>query len=472
MSRPISETGTSTSHPVSYDSGYSAYSVSGLDNALTDSDSTTYATINLTRNQNAETIIFYNFSLDIPSGATINSVTCSAKCYISTTNSGRVSSRQIRLYSGSTAMGDASTVSNSTTEFDMSCGTWTAAQLANAKIRLYAKRGSSNTTTNYYFRFYGATLTVTYTISTTAYTITASSNASGVTIEPASQEVYAGNSGEVALNTNQNIIVTDNNTDVTSQLQYVTPSGGSDTFTGVPSSYDDANSTYDSIYSGSTSSGLTGHTDTNRICVYANTAAHSVSKLTYNFDCSSIPSNATITSVSCVAAAACYSSGQYFDVKTLQLYSGNTAKGTATTITGNGSTRTDHNISGGSWTRAELDNAKIVLYIERGNNTTQASFSFWGATLTIAYTTPSTPYYSYTITNISADHTILVVSAATDDKIFRKVNGTWVQASKVFVRTNRSWSEVRKVYKKINGSWVEQNDISAMFNPNAVYING
>ena len=128
MSRQVDETQTVSSHPESYDSNYSAYSVSGLDNACTDSDSTTYATINLTRNQNAETIIYYNFSITgIPSGATINSVTCSAKCYISTTNSSRVSSRQIRLYSGSTAMGSAYTVSNSTTAFNMTAGTWTAA---------------------------------------------------------------------------------------------------------------------------------------------------------------------------------------------------------------------------------------------------------------------------------------------------------------------------------------------------------
>ena len=55
MSRPISKTGTASSHPVSYDSGYSAYSVSGLDNALTDSSSTTYATINFTRGSGAAT---------------------------------------------------------------------------------------------------------------------------------------------------------------------------------------------------------------------------------------------------------------------------------------------------------------------------------------------------------------------------------------------------------------------------------
>jgi hypothetical protein len=150
-------------HPTSYDSSYSAYSVSGLNQGETDSSSTNYATINLTRGSRAETSIYYNFSLSIPTGATINSVTCTAKCYISTTNSGRVATREIRLYSGTTAKGSSATVSNSTTAFSVTTGDWTADELNNAKIRIHAVRGTSNTNTNYYFRFYGATLNVTYT---------------------------------------------------------------------------------------------------------------------------------------------------------------------------------------------------------------------------------------------------------------------------------------------------------------------
>lgn len=157
-----------SAHPTSYDSGYSAYSVSGLTNAETDSSSTTYATINLTRNANAVTQIYYNFDFSsIPSDATINSVTCTAKCYISTTTASRVATRQVQLFSGTTAKGSAATVSNSTNAFSVTAGTWTRAELQNAKIRVYGVRGTSNTTTNYYFRFYGATMEVTYTEAST-----------------------------------------------------------------------------------------------------------------------------------------------------------------------------------------------------------------------------------------------------------------------------------------------------------------
>lgn len=167
-------------HPTGYDSGYSAYSVSDLANGETDSSSTNYATISLTRGNYAETIFFYTFSLNIPADAVIESVSCSCKCYINVTASSLVSARQVQLYAGSTAKGTASTVANNTTVFNMDCGTWTASELNNAKIRIYAARVTRNTSTNYYFRFYGATLSVTYTVPVTGDKIFCKVNGSWV----------------------------------------------------------------------------------------------------------------------------------------------------------------------------------------------------------------------------------------------------------------------------------------------------
>lgn len=158
------------------------------------------------------------------------------------------------------------------------------------------------------------------------------------------------------------------------------PISFSDTETFVPASFDSTNSSYNGTYTGSATDGCDGNTSSSRFCVYANTGSGATSDLWYNFDCDVIPSNATITSVFCVANAACYSNGQYFATRTLQLYVGtNTAKGSATTITGNGSTSTAHNLScGTSWSRSDLDNLKLRLHIARGtsNVNTQASFSF------------------------------------------------------------------------------------------------
>jgi hypothetical protein len=59
--------------------------------------------------------------------------------------------------------GSAYTISNSTTAFTMTPGTWTYNEVQNMGIRLYVVRGSSNTTSTYNVRFYGATVTISYT---------------------------------------------------------------------------------------------------------------------------------------------------------------------------------------------------------------------------------------------------------------------------------------------------------------------
>ncbi len=400
-------------------------------------------------------IFTYDFSFsDIPQAATITRLTCQVNGHAESTSQ---SSEYmcVQLYCNDAAISDETNfkslgTSNTTT-------TLTATTLPTTSnlntLKLRCRLGYYGGAIN------GATCTLEYSVNGTAYTITATSNYTGATVSPASQELMNGENAEIKIYPDDinNIVVKDNGTDVTSQLQYVAPTAGTQTFTGIPTSYDATNSTYDSIYAGTTGSGLSDQTSNDRICVYANTAANSISKLTYNFDCSSIPADAIITSVTCVAAASCYSNGQHFSTKTLQLYNGNTAKGTATTITGNGSTKANHNIDGGTWTRSELNNIKIVLYIQRGNNTTQASFSFWGATLTVQYTLPSNPYYAYTISNLSADHTV-VVSEATTDKMFVKVGTNWVEAV--------------NVYKRVSGSWVKQDDLTTVFDNNTIYVKG
>lgn len=73
-----------------------------------------------------------------------------------------ITTRQIQLFSGTTAKGSAHTLSTSTTAFSVTAGTWTRGDLEDARIRMYAVRGTSQTTTSIYFRFYGATLEVEY----------------------------------------------------------------------------------------------------------------------------------------------------------------------------------------------------------------------------------------------------------------------------------------------------------------------
>lgn len=154
---------TVTLYPSAFISGQYA-SISGQTNPIgKGSTSTSYATINLKTGSKAETWAYFGFDTSqIPADAEIVSVACSEKCYISNTTSNRIGTRQIQMFSGTTAKGSATTVSTSTTAQNMTCGTWTRNELNDCRIRMYAVRGSQYTTTTYYFRFYGATLTIKY----------------------------------------------------------------------------------------------------------------------------------------------------------------------------------------------------------------------------------------------------------------------------------------------------------------------
>lgn len=184
------------------------------------------------------------------------------------------------------------------------------------------------------------------------------------------------------------------------------------TFT--PSSYDSVNSSYNTSYNSSgdnatngvynglvPSNGCGSESNTTRTCVFSNTGNGVQSYLTYSFDCSSIPNNATIDSVSCTAKASFYKSGSttYFSSQILQLYNGTTAKGSTASVTGTGTSGSTHTFDGGTWTRDELQNAKIRYTVTRSSGSTSAaSFSFWGATLTVNY---SYQGITYQITSVS-----------------------------------------------------------------------
>ena len=39
----------------------------------------------------------------------------------------------------------------------------------------------------------------------------------------------------------------------------------------------------------------------------------------------------------------------------------------------------------------------------------------------------------------------------------------------LYIKQNGSWVEATAVYKKVNGSWVEQNDLTQVFDPGTNY---
>jgi len=173
----------------SYDSINSSYPIT---NGLGGADDEDYAYFYINTGFRAETWIYYGFDFsDIPENAIITSVSCRVKGYINTTNSSRITTRTIAAYNGTTQKGSTSTISTNTNAITLSVGSWTKAELQNAKIGIHVIRGTSNISSNYHVRFYGATMTVDYSVSGTAYTITTSSPAASTTITPGTNNIAA-----------------------------------------------------------------------------------------------------------------------------------------------------------------------------------------------------------------------------------------------------------------------------------------
>ena len=143
------------------------------------------------------------------------------------------------------------------------------------------------------------------------------------------------------------------------------------------------------------------------------------------FDTSIIPAEATIDSVACMAKGSCNSSTK----GSMQLYSGTVAKGSAT------STKTSaaaYSLSCGTWTRAELDNIRLLTKITN-TNSGSSIFYFYGADLTVAYTYKN-------------------------EKFMLKLSG--------------AYNDVARTFKKVSGIWVEQTDLANVIEDGVRYQNG
>ena len=243
---------------------------------------------------------------DIPNNATITNLYMLVNGHAeSTSNSSEYMC--VQLISGNTELSDElnfkSIGTSNSTQTVTANVIPTVAQLENLKVqcRLGYYGGAINGATVYLeYEVSGVYYTYSTTISgdmnivvtignVTTYTVNASSEVSRVTVTPSTQTQAEGVSAQVRFDTNTlyNIIVKDNNVDVTSQLVSHSSSSSSDTNTYIPSAFDSTNSSYDSVYSTNVpENGLTAHNSSTRCCVYANTANGSESYLYYDFDCS------------------------------------------------------------------------------------------------------------------------------------------------------------------------------------------
>lgn len=131
----------------------------------------------------------------------------------------------------------------------------------------------------------------------------------------------------------------------------------------------------------------------------------------YIFDLSSIPSDATITNVSLQVKA--HEENASRSTCTIRCYSGSTAKGSLTTVSG--TRNAIYDVDCGSWTRAELDN--LVMRLSLG----YYGGLIAGATLTVAYEAEA----QWSV-NLKGDADGWSISG---DNIYRKTNGSWALVS-------------------------------------------
>lgn len=415
-----------------------------ITNGYTDASSGTYAQLTLSTSTTG--YVYYTFDTsDIPAGATITSVTAQGKARVS--NTSRVTNTVMQLYSGTTAMGSNRTFATTTASTQtITAGTWTRAQLNDLRIRI-GGTGSSSTSSKY-IRFYGADVTVTYTIA--AYTVSASGDG---TLDPSgSTTVESGESYVLHISGVNSPTVTDNNVDVTSQLTQTTEI----TETAIPS--DNTNSGW---YSVTDISNAYNDADNDTYASLQIAGGSTTATIYLTLSGISIPSGATIKSVSCRATLQfnANSSSSGF-TSSCQMYAGSTAKGSAYQWVSSGSNvaKNTYNLTVGSWTASEIANARFYLTATNNASSTRRYVYIYGVSFAVTYESDGITYV-YTISSVTGDHTIVVIAGSSaSDVIYFKDNGAWVAAT--------------KVYKKINGSWVEQSDLTSVFNSGTNYVRG
>lgn len=397
----------------------------------TDASSTNYTRFDVTQSTTGSVYFTFDVS-DIPSNATVTSVTARGKARVSNTT--RVSSTVMQLYTNTTAKGSNRTFASTTASTQtITPGSWTRSELSNLRLKIGGTASSS--TSSRRIDFYGADVTVTYTIPAYDVSVTNSTSAT-VTANPTT--VQTGESSTITSDTISGISITDNGTDITSQ--FTSHSGTTGNYT-------------------ITNRGSYGFALSNGYYVSQNKGVDkSAAVCRINF---SLPVTSTVTITYINYAEASYDFGVFGNIDTELSTSYYAASSSSATITDSSYKKACNTSADNTSTAQTLTYSNVSAgdhYIDvkfskdDGSSANNDTLQFQVA---ITYN-QSVTYYSYTISNISADHTIVVSQAAAQKKMYIKVNGSWV--------------EVTAVYKKVNGSWVQQTDLSNVFESGVNYL--
>lgn len=385
--------------------------------------------------------MYYTFDTsEIPSGATISSI--SGTVTVRVNNNSRVTNTVCQLCAGTTTKGSNVTFGTTTTSntVTLSTGTgWTRANLNDLRLKIGAT-GSSSSQTKYIY-FAGATITVNYSVTTHDITI---SNSTSATVTASASSVVDGDSVTIVSDTISGITIKDNNVDVTSQFT----AGVGGTESSVPTSYTAGSSINGTNYQSTIGKGSDTSNRTGNDYFSTTQGGSGSTYIDYHFDFSAIPAGATISSMSVTVKGHCESTSESREISRVQCYTGTTAKGSYVDMTDSTTDKVYTISNPGTWTRAELQDARIKHTIGVYGGLMS------GATWSVTYEVPG---YQYTIASVTADHTITVTSSGSGPTLYVKQNGSWVQ--------------VARAYKKVSGSW-QQVALDQAFSAGTNYVKG
>lgn len=434
--------------------GTTYLTVEDENNALTNTDSTTYATVNnIYASTTSRYIYLQGFNWDdIPSGAVINSFDIKLKAKESggsTSTSYRpVLCKGTSTYSNAYCDPITTTASVHSFTFTQDFDTFRD-DGDDFGIRINCRRGSRNTAAS--FKIYGAEIYVDYTIPTPR-TVTTTLIGNG-TIDPSgTHTMYDDDEYNLVVeptNISDEVTATKNGSAITLTKH----TGGDYTESNVLGNYTLVSGGFNG--SGATYfQGIVGHghdTSSTTTSNYYSSGSSTIAVFTYDVPFEGIPDNATITSLYMRVNGHAESTSQSNEYICARLISGSTNLSNELNFKSVGTSNSTQTVTANvTPTISQLENLKVQCRLGYYGGAIN------GATVYLEYEVSGT-WYTYS-TTITGDMTIVVtIGGTTGPKLFIKQNGTWTQYS--------------KVYKKVNGSWVEQasSTWSTLFNTNTNY---
>ncbi len=415
--------------PSTYYLSNSTYlSISNAANMYADTSSDTYATVTNSRTSTTSYYIYlrgFNFGA-LPAGAIVSGFTVRLKAR----ESGVSTSTSYKPYlaDGTTAINgscDVITTTAATHEFTGISADWDTivGYGSDFGIRINCRRASRNTTS--YMYIYGAEIEVTYTLP--VYHSVTVSNSTSATVTASDANPLEGTDVEVRASTVSGIVIKDNGVDVTSQFTQRSETAESYSVVDVGSYGFDLNSS-------------TGYYVSNNKGVDKSAA---VCRVDFH-----VPVAATITFTYINYAEQGYDFGVFGNIDVALSNSYYAAGSSGATITDSSYKRacnmSAYNSSSAQTLTYDMSAGDHSIWVkfskDDGSASNNDTLQFKVA---ITLDEPFTPgvYWGYDITNITADHAI-VVSAASSTQMYVKQGGSWVGVSKAYRKVSGSWQQV------------------------------